>query len=151
MARRTAIALFTLLLSAVASAATAAPRPDGAWQIISDQDGKPLAVIRVQTVNGALEGVLTASLRGDDPHRLCEKCSGALHNRQIIGMRVLWGLKPVPGDPLSYDGGSILDPDSGNVYQAKLSESPDGRTLTVRGFLGFALLGRTQIWRRMGG
>jgi uncharacterized protein (DUF2147 family) len=143
------IALLTVLFSAMAAAALAAPRPDGVWQIISDQDGKPRALIRVATVNGTLQGVLTASLRGEDPNRLCDKCSGARHTQKIIGMQVLWGLKADPSNPLNYDGGQILDPDSGNIYGAKLSESADGKTLTVRGFLGISLIGRTQIWHRV--
>ena len=95
-----------------------------------------------------MQGVLTAFLRGDNPHSLCDKCPGQRHGKPILGMQVLWGLKPTPGDPLKYAGGQILDPGSGNIYGAQMAESPDGRTLTVRGFLGLALLGRTQTWRR---
>jgi uncharacterized protein (DUF2147 family) len=148
MTRPKAVAILAALFAAMASSGLAAPSPDGSWRITSDQDGKPIALIRVETVNGALQGVLTASLRGEDPRRLCVKCTGERHNKQIIGMQVLWGLKPDPNNPLTYQGGSILDPDSGNIYQAKLTESADGRTLTVRGFMGLALIGRTQIWRR---
>jgi uncharacterized protein (DUF2147 family) len=53
------------------------------------------------------------------------------------------------GAPLAYRGGSILDPNTGNIYQARLTVSPDGNSVTVRGFLGLALLGRTQVWRRV--
>jgi uncharacterized protein (DUF2147 family) len=144
----TAIALCTLVLSAIASPVLAVPLPDGVWSIISDKDGKPAALIKVQSVGGVVQGVLTASLRGDDPNRLCVKCSGDLHDRKIIGMRVLWGMKPDPNTPMGWTGGSILDPNSGNTYQASMVESADGRTLTVRGFIGVALLGRTQIWHR---
>lgn len=149
MAKFVMIALGALFLSAVASTSLAAQRPDGLWQIISDKDGKPSALIRVQTTGGTLQGVLTALLRGENPHDVCAKCSGERHNKPIVGMQVLWGLRPDPNDPLTYTGGSIVDPGNGNVYQAKLTESADGRTLTVRGFLGLALLGRTQTWRRV--
>jgi len=151
MGRLAAAALIVALGCALTTAASAAPRPDGTWRIISDKDGKPLALIRVQTVGGGqLSGVLTASLRGDNPARLCDKCSGARRGQRILGMQVLWGVKPAPGDPLKWTDGSILDPDSGSIYGCEITESPDGRTLTVRGYLGIAMLGRTQTWRRVG-
>jgi uncharacterized protein (DUF2147 family) len=152
MVRLAALALVAALAGAVAtSAAAAAPRPDGTWRIVSDKDGKPLALIRVQTVGGGqLTGVLTASLRGDNPARLCVKCPGARRNQRILGMQVLWGVQPAPGDPLKWTNGSILDPDNGSTYGCEVTESPDGRTLTVRGYLGIAMLGRTQTWRRVG-
>jgi uncharacterized protein (DUF2147 family) len=141
-----AIALVALALSAIASSALAAPRPDGLWAIT--ENGKPLALITVKTVGGEVQGVLAGALNGDPPNRICDKCQGALHNQRITGMKVLWGLKPDPSDPLSYKDGSILDPDSGDTFSALMTESADGKTLTVRGYMGVAALGRTQIWLR---
>jgi uncharacterized protein (DUF2147 family) len=148
MARLGFVALVASTSTMLGSAAMAAPSPDGTWQIISDTDGKPRALIHVQTVGGVVQGVLIQSLRGEDPNKLCGPCKGAQHNQKIIGMRVLWGLKPAPGDPTTWQGGQVLDPDSGNVYSAKITESTDGHTMTVRGFIGISLLGRTQIWHR---
>jgi hypothetical protein len=146
MARPTAIAFFVLFLSAMATTALAAPRPDGTYAIT--EDGKPLALITVKTVGGEIQGVLGGPLNGDSPNRICDKCQGALHNQRINGMKVLWGLKPAPSDPLSYKDGSILDPDSGNTFSAQMTESADGKTLTVHGFIGVPTFGRTQIWLR---
>jgi uncharacterized protein (DUF2147 family) len=149
MAKVGIVAVCGALAALVSTAAAAAPSPNGTWEIISDQDGKPRVLIELTTAAGTLRGVLTKSLRGEDPNKLCVPCKGAEHNQRIIGMRVLWGLRPAPGDPTSWQGGQILDPDSGNVYSAKLSESADGKTITVRGFIGISLLGRTQTWRRV--
>ena len=46
-----------------------------------------------------------------------------------------------------WEDGTITDPKSGKVYDCYLSLE-DSNTLKVRGFLGFSLLGRTQIWKR---
>jgi uncharacterized protein (DUF2147 family) len=147
MARATAIALFTLALSALAVSAVAAPRPDGLWVIT--EDGKALALITVKTVGGGeVQGWLAGALNGDPPDRICDKCQGDLHNQRLTGMRVLWGLHPDPSVPLSYKDGSILDPDSGNTFSALMTESADGKTLNVRGYMGVESLGRTQIWVR---
>jgi uncharacterized protein (DUF2147 family) len=149
MAKSGIIALLAAAFALAASSAAVAASPAGSWEIISDTDGKPRVLIELSVVGGVLQGVLTKSLRGEDPNKLCVPCKGAQHNQRIIGMRVLWGLTPASGDPSSWQGGQILDPDSGNVYSAKLSESADGKTITVRGFIGISLLGRTQTWVRV--
>jgi uncharacterized protein (DUF2147 family) len=47
-----------------------------------------------------------------------------------------------------YKGGEILDPENGHVYRCILRLTGGGDTLEVRGFIGIALFGRTQIWVR---
>jgi uncharacterized protein (DUF2147 family) len=46
-----------------------------------------------------------------------------------------------------WSGGTIYDPDSGRTYKCRL-EQLDADRLQVRGFIGFALLGRSQVWTR---
>ena len=50
---------------------------------------------------------------------------------------------------LHYENGTIMDPRDGQVYRALMRLSPDGKVLEVRGFLGIALLGRSQTWNRL--
>jgi uncharacterized protein (DUF2147 family) len=60
-------------------------------------------------------------------------------------MVILRGLEP-HGD--EYRDGDILDPKNGSVYRCKLRLEDQGRRLSVRGFVGFSLLGRSQTWIR---
>ena len=52
------------------------------------------------------------------------------------------------GTVAEYGGGEILDPDTGGIYRSSMTLSPDGRRLTVRGYIVIPLFGRTQEWGR---
>jgi uncharacterized protein (DUF2147 family) len=129
------------------SAHAADAGPVGRWQTIDDDDGKPRSLVVIEEKQGELTGriVQIYPRPGDDAQNLCEQCAGARKNQPIVGMVFMWGLRK-QGD--EYSGGEILDPDSGNIYRAKLKLSPDGRQLTVRGYLGISLFGRSQVWLR---
>nr|WP_262907860.1 DUF2147 domain-containing protein [Hymenobacter sp. 15J16-1T3B] len=47
-----------------------------------------------------------------------------------------------------WDGGQIYDPDNGRTYSCYVrSVAPD--LLEVKGYIGFALVGRAQVWKRV--
>lgn len=140
---------FTLVL---ALGVTFAPRamaqhsPVGLWNTISDVDGKPTGVVEIRQTRGELVGIVRAILvPADHDDSICGKCSGELKNRPIIGLEILRHMRP-HGD--EWSGGEILDPESGKTYKAKIRLTDDGKTLIVRGYIGFSLFGRSQRWVR---
>ena len=96
--------------------------------------------------NGSLAGRVNEILQSDcGPNPLCDKCSGDRKDKPVKGMDILWGVKK-KGD--SWEGGQILDPETGKIYSVKVRPSSDGAKLELRGFIGFSLLGRNQTWVR---
>jgi uncharacterized protein (DUF2147 family) len=142
-----AIALVLVLALAPAPAFAASGSPIGRWTTIDDKTHAPRGMVEIREEAGQLVGVIIKAFPGPGEIATpsCSRCRGALKDQPIIGMRFLWGLHP-SGD--AWSGGRIVDPDSGNEYNAKIRLTPGGRELKVRGFLGIETLGRTQTWIR---
>ncbi|MDH3505458.1 MAG: DUF2147 domain-containing protein [Nitrospirota bacterium] len=121
--------------------------PVGLWKTIDDNSGKPGGLIRIAVIEGQYQGKIEKIFiePGEDPNPRCIKCDGVRRNQPVIGMTFMWGLTK-QGD--EYNGGDILDPKTGRLYRAKMTLEDGGTKLNVRGFIGFSLLGRTQVWFR---
>lgn len=137
------LAVLTMLFStsALAQAAT----PVGRWTTIDDETKKPKSVIAIYEENGKLFGKIEKLYRepNEDQNPVCDKCEGALKNQPIIGMVIMKDLKK---DDDEWTGGTILDPSNGKTYKCKIAVEDGGKKLKVRGYIGMALLGRTQHW-----
>jgi uncharacterized protein (DUF2147 family) len=135
---------------ACAQSPSPASSPLGRWHTISDSDGKPRGVVEITEQAGVLEGRIVGTLRPDESlDRVCEVCPGSRKGQKLLGMQILSGLKrEADASPPAWSGGEILDPDNGQTYRVRLELEDGGRTLKVRGYIGFALLGRTQRWQR---
>ncbi len=136
-----------LLLFFMASIALAESTPAGLWRTIDDHSGKEKSLVRIVEVNGEFRGTIEKLFRepGEEPNPNCEKCPGDKKNRPVVGMMILTGLRK---DNSLWSGGEILDPQNGKTYKCKVWLENKGRDLHVRGFIGMALLCRTQIWKR---
>ncbi|MYM70653.1 DUF2147 domain-containing protein [Duganella sp. FT109W] len=121
--------------------------PVGLWKNIDDVSGKPKALIRITESNGVLQGKIEQLFRepNEDPAPKCDKCDDARKDQPVLGMTILSGLKK-DGD--EYAGGEILDPNNGKVYKSKMHLTDGGKKLSVRGYIGVPMLGRSQVWVR---
>jgi uncharacterized protein (DUF2147 family) len=144
---RTIKHLAALGLLLLTGSAFADGSPVGLWKNIDDVSGKPKALVRISESDGVLQGKIEKLFRPEDQDQnpKCVKCEGANKDQPILGLMFMWGLKK-DGD--EYAGGEILDPDNGKVYKSKLKLADDGKKLTVRGYIGIPILGRSQTWIR---
>ncbi|MDR3491157.1 MAG: DUF2147 domain-containing protein [Gammaproteobacteria bacterium] len=144
---RLILILLSLSLSTIIQAHNAAS-PVGSWITIDDVTGKQKSIIKItENSDHALVGkiIKTFPTPGEIPLKICSACTDEKHNQPILGMIVLTGLKEKDNQ---WDGGRILDPRNGKYYKCFMQVMDDGKKLKVRGYIGFSLLGRTQIWIR---
>jgi uncharacterized protein (DUF2147 family) len=121
--------------------------PIGTWKTIDDKTGNARAIVSIYEQDGKLFGRIEQTFTSTPgaEHRVCGLCTDERKNQPIIGLLVVRNMKPDGGD---FSGGDILDPESGSVYRCKMHLEQDGTRLVVRGYIGIALLGRSQTWQR---
>lgn len=138
-------ALALLVLVPVVHAAN--DTPVGTWRTIDDDTGKAKSIVEISDAGGELQGKVVKVLQSDQgEHPICKDCEGERHNKPVEGMTIIWGMQR-DGD--EWSGGQILDPNNGKTYKCKMSMLDGGQKLKVRGFIGFSLFGRSQVWERV--
>ncbi len=136
------ILFFALLMSV--GVVSAQNTPVGIWKTIDDNTGEARSHLEIYQKEGKLCAKIVKLLQ-KPADTVCDSCSGDKKDQPLIGMEIMWDLEPYD-DYWSY--GKIMDPDTGKVYKCNLEmESVD--KLTVRGYIGFSLLGRSQEWLRV--
>jgi uncharacterized protein (DUF2147 family) len=119
--------------------------PLGLWKTFDDKTGKARALVRIYDQGGKLFGRIEQSFTPGGETRVCKPCSDERKDQPIIGLIIIRNMQ---ADGSEFSGGDILDPESGTVYRCKMHLEQDGARLIVRGYIGFALLGRSQTWQR---
>lgn len=71
----------------------------------------------------------------------------ALRNKPLLGILLLRNFQYENGE---WNGGRIYDPKNGKDYKCYL-KLKDPNILSIRGYIGISLLGRTELWTRVRG
>lgn len=117
---------------------------EGLWTTISDETHKPHAVVRLFVRHNELTGEVVKVYKQKGDKGYCINCPAPFKDKNVIGLHFLWGLKQV--SDTQWVNGNILDPRTGHIYRSNVTLNKDGKSVSVRGYFGFALLGRTQTW-----
>jgi len=117
----------------------------GKWKTVDDETGIEQSIVEIYQEQGKAFAKIIELLEKDKKDKLCENCKGIQKNKPIKGMIIINGLSK---DENEWNNGKILDPKTGKEYKCFISLEGNHK-LKVRGYLGFAFIGRTQYWYKV--
>ena len=122
--------------------------PVGLWLTFDDVTGKEDSRIRISENEGVVSGRIERLLNPEDsPDIRCDKCMDDRKNQPLMGMTILKGLKKTKA--MEWDGGTILDPDTGVVYHARLRLLEGGKKIELTGYGTLPFMEQNDIWIRI--
>lgn len=144
--------LFSLFAFFTLSLQVQAADISGTWKTIDDKTGYARAEVKISKLKdgryaGKIVKIHAIPNRPAISH--CAKCEGKLKNAPLLGLSILSGFEHSSEKANEYINGTIMDPLSGNIYQSKGQLNARGNVLTLRGYVGTTLLGRTVSWIRI--
>ena len=143
---KTLIAAVLLIAAGTSFAQTS---PAGLWKTIDDDTKQPKSTVRITESGGVLTGKVETILDPARQDAKCDACTDERKDQPVLGMTIIRNVMQSTDDKNVWGGGDILDPNNGKVYKVRMTPVDGGKALEVRGFIGFALLGRTQTWTRV--
>lgn len=138
--------LLIISLLAFTGSVFAQATPVGLWKTIDDESKQEKSLVRISESDGVVVGKIEKLLDPSKADSKCDKCTDARKDQPVTGMQIITGVKKA-ADKDYWDGGQILDPNNGKTYKVRLTPKDGGKTLEVRGFIGF--LYRNQTWQRV--
>lgn len=123
----------------------------GTWRSIDDKTGFSKGIVEItKASDGTYSGKIVEVIPrpGYTPKTTCDKCTGSLKNKPILGLTVLTGMKQSAKNDREFAGGRILDPLTGKSYKTKMKLNSTGSRLSMRGYVGVEVVGRSQTWIR---
>ena len=140
--------VLALAVYAVAGLAHAQMSPVGVWKTIDDETKKEKSLVRITESNGVFSGRIEKLLDpATDQKAVCDKCTDDRKDKPVLGLEILRGIRQGQSDEAVYEGGSIVDPNNGKSYRARLKPVNGGAQLEMRGYIGPFY--RTQVWQRV--
>lgn len=134
-----------LMFAVIGMMSASAQTVFGKWKTIDDETGNEKSIVEIYQKDGKVYGKILQVLEKGKEDKVCDECKGNKKNKPVKGMVIVEGLKK---DGNEYSGGTILDPKNGKEYKCYITLDGANK-LKVRGFVGFALIGRTQYWHRV--
>ena len=117
----------------------------GKWKTIDDKTNQAKSIIEIYENSGKVYGKIIDIIDPAKRNFNCINCTGSDKNKPLIGLVIIKDLKK---DGLEYNNGKIIDPESGKVYKSYIKLIGKDK-LEVRGYVGIALIGRSQTWIRV--
>jgi uncharacterized protein (DUF2147 family) len=151
--------LFFACLVIAAGPCFALDPAEGPWFSVDEKTGKITAGWELYESGGVLYGKIL-SLAGYPPTEIAAKCkknyqgfpvAGAVNQMPLAGTPWIFGLRQDKTG--AWSGGSVINPEDGNIYRCKITHHPAGgsrfkaETLEMRGEIGLGI-GRSQYWQR---
>lgn len=116
---------------------------EGKWKTIDDETGKAKSIVEIFKKNDGKYYGKIQQLMQKPTNDNCVKCKDDRKNKPLIGLEIIRGLEK-DGD--EFTEGTITDPKNGKTYKCTITR--DGNKLNVRGYIGFSVIGRTQVWQK---
>ena len=138
------------VLAAIGAQALSETDISGTW---TTQGGKSRVEI-TKTADGTFEGKIVwlsepnypaGDAEAGKPKHDRENSDKSLQARPIVGLVIMKGFK-FDGKK-EWSGGTVYDPEAGKMYKGKMWLD-DSNNLSMRGFIGISLIGRTEKWTR---
>ncbi len=149
MSRISFVLLFAYLCAFAVTAVaqnSEADRVIGNW-LVQDKKAKVQIFKKGDKYFGKIVWLKEPNDEQGNPKHDKENPEEKLQSRPLMGLELLSDF--VYDEDLVWEDGEIYDPKNGKTYSCKMTLSEDGKTLDVRGYIGFSLIGRTSVWTRV--